>query len=36
MSPEILEGAELVNSGVFGGIVIGLVSAWLYQRYHRI
>ncbi|WP_193612469.1 PTS transporter subunit EIIC [Nocardioides lijunqiniae] len=42
MSPFVLglpaEGAEqaLINYGVLGGIVIGLVSAWLWQRYHRI
>src|SRR5688572_2592757 len=42
MSPMILgapeEGAaqELINYGVLGGIVMGLVSAWLWQRYHRI
>ena len=42
MSPQILgepaEGAaqELINYGVLGGIVMGLVSAWLWQRYHRI
>jgi N-acetylglucosamine PTS system EIICBA or EIICB component len=42
MSPMILgaaeEGAEqdLINYGVLGGIVMGLTSAWLWQRYHRI
>jgi PTS system N-acetylglucosamine-specific IIC component len=42
MSPVILgapEGdaeQELINYGVLGGIVTGLVSAWLWQRYHRI
>jgi len=42
MSPFVLgtpaEGAdqELVNFGVLGGIVMGLVSAYLWQRYHRI
>ena len=42
MSPVILglpEGdakQELINYGVLGGIVAGLVSAWLWQRYHRI
>ncbi|WP_308195196.1 MULTISPECIES: PTS transporter subunit EIIC [Nocardioides] len=42
MSPVILglpdEGADqqLINYGVLGGIVAGLVSAWLWQRYHRI
>ena len=36
MSPEILDGDELINYGVLGGIVSGLVSAWLWQRYHRI
>ncbi|MEJ7794488.1 MAG: PTS transporter subunit EIIC [Nocardioides sp.] len=42
MSPVVLgappEGEEqaLINYGVLGGIVIGLVSAFLWQRYHRI
>jgi PTS system N-acetylglucosamine-specific IIC component len=36
MSPMILDGDELINYGVLGGIVAGLVSAWLWQRYHRI
>ncbi|MCY4727049.1 PTS transporter subunit EIIC [Nocardioides sp. STR2] len=36
MSPYVLEGDELINYGVLGGIVMGLVSAWLWQRYHRI
>ena len=42
MSPFVLglpaEGAEqeLIDYGVLGGIVMGLVSAWLWQRYHRI
>jgi PTS system N-acetylglucosamine-specific IIC component len=42
MSPVILglpgegEEQELINYGVLGGIVAGLVSAWLWQRYHRI
>jgi PTS system N-acetylglucosamine-specific IIC component len=42
MSPFVLglpaEGQpqELINYGVLGGIVMGLVSAYLWQRYHRI
>jgi N-acetylglucosamine PTS system EIICBA or EIICB component len=42
MSPVILgapEGdakQELINYGVLGGIVTGLVSAWLWQKYHRV
>jgi N-acetylglucosamine PTS system EIICBA or EIICB component len=42
MSPFVLgvapegEEQELINYGVLGGIVMGLVSAWLWQRYHRI
>lgn len=42
MSPVVLglpEGdaeQELINYGVLGGIVMGLVSAFLWQRYHRI
>ena len=42
MSPLVLgaaaEGAEqeLIDYGVLGGIVMGLVSAFLWQRYHRI
>ena len=42
MSPLVLgtpaEGEEqaLINYGVLGGIVVGLASAFLWQRYHRI
>jgi N-acetylglucosamine PTS system EIICBA or EIICB component len=42
MSPIVLgepaegEVQELINFGVLGGIVMGLVSAFLWQRYHRI
>jgi N-acetylglucosamine PTS system EIICBA or EIICB component len=42
MSPFVLglpgkdEEQELINYGVLGGIVMGLVTAWLWQRYHRI
>jgi N-acetylglucosamine PTS system EIICBA or EIICB component len=42
MSPYVLdkapEGAEqeLINYGVLGGIVMGLVAAFLWQKYHRI
>lgn len=42
LSPYVLgkpaEGdpQELINYGVLGGIVIGLVAALLYQRYYRI
>jgi len=42
MSPLILgapaEGGtqELINYGVLGGILMGLVSGWLWQRYYRI
>ncbi len=42
MSPYVLDPPakggtqELINYGVLGGIVMGLVSALLWQRYHRI
>ena len=36
MSPYVLEGEELINYGVLGGIAMGLLAAWLWQRYHRI
>ena len=42
MSPSILglpgegETQQLINYGVLGGIVMGLLSAFLWQRYHRI
>ena len=42
MSPFVLglpaEGGKqaLINYGVLGGILMGLVSGWLWQRYYRI
>jgi PTS system N-acetylglucosamine-specific IIC component len=43
LSPYVLEGEldrdgnqELINYGVLGGIVIGLVAALLFQKYYRI
>jgi PTS system N-acetylglucosamine-specific IIC component len=45
MTPFVLDGATVdeaklgtggVQYGVLGGIVMGLVSAYLWQRYHRI
>jgi PTS system N-acetylglucosamine-specific IIC component len=41
MSPYVLDVADdgtqpLINYGVLGGIVMGLISAFLWQRYHRI
>ncbi len=42
MAPLVLgapaEGEEppVIDYGVLAGIVIGLVSAWLWQRYHRV
>lgn len=42
LSPYVLgeaaegEKQELINYGVLGGIVIGLVAALLYQKYYRI
>jgi PTS system N-acetylglucosamine-specific IIC component len=41
MSPYVLEPAvgtssEVIDYGVFGGIVIGIVSALLWQRFYRI
>ncbi len=42
MSPHILEEAaegevqRLINWGVLGGILVGIMAALLWQRYHRI
>ncbi|HSJ60431.1 MAG TPA: PTS transporter subunit EIIC [Jiangellaceae bacterium] len=42
MSPHVLgtpeegEAQELVNFGVLGGIIMGIVAALLWQRYYRI
>ncbi|HHX46499.1 MAG TPA: PTS transporter subunit EIIC, partial [Brevibacterium sp.] len=30
------EGENAINFGVLGGIVVGIITALLYQRYHRI
>ncbi|NDL63246.1 PTS transporter subunit EIIC [Acerihabitans arboris] len=29
-------GIQTLETGVFGGVVVGLASAWLHQRYHKI
>ena len=43
MSPFVLEGQldkageqAQINYSVFGGIIIGLLTAWLFDRYHTI
>ncbi|WP_068271223.1 PTS transporter subunit EIIC [Aldersonia kunmingensis] len=43
MSPIVLEGEvdstgkqAMINYSVFAGIVVGLVTAWLFDRYHTI
>lgn len=43
MSPIVLPGAttpagdqEMINYSVFAGIIIGIVTAWLFDRYHTI
>ena len=37
MSPYVLDrGAETVDYGVFGGIVIGITAALLWQRFYRV
>ena len=37
LAPEqAFSGYTYQNPGVFGGIVIGLLAAWFWQRYHRV
>ena len=43
MSPVVLDGVTnvageqaMINYSVFGGIIVGLVTAWLFDRYHNI
>lgn len=43
MSPIVLDGVmdasgeqAMINYSVFAGIVVGLVTAWLFDRYHNI
>ncbi|MFJ9343920.1 PTS transporter subunit EIIC [Streptomyces sp. NPDC101733] len=33
---DTFAGFTYQNPGVFGGIVMGLLSAWFWQRYHRV
>ncbi|MFJ3924907.1 PTS transporter subunit EIIC [Streptomyces sp. NPDC090022] len=33
---EAFAGYTYTNPGVFGGIVMGLLTAWFWQRYHRV
>ncbi|MFI2734532.1 PTS transporter subunit EIIC [Streptomyces sp. NPDC018711] len=36
LSPEqVFTGYTYQNPGVFGGILMGLMAAWFWQRYHR-
>ncbi|WP_040157295.1 PTS transporter subunit EIIC [Mobilicoccus massiliensis] len=42
MSPVVLAGKTdvkgeplMINFGVLGGVLVGLIAAWLWQRYHR-
>jgi len=34
--PEEGQKQELINYSVFAGIIVGLVAAWLFDRYHTI
>ena len=36
MSPVVLDGDNKINYSVFGGILIGLITAFLFDRYHNI
>ncbi len=36
LAPESRGSSDLIDYGVFGGIVIGLLSAVLWQRFHRV
>ncbi|WP_434590143.1 PTS transporter subunit EIIC [Streptomyces sp. A5-4] len=36
LAGETFTAATYQNPGVFGGIVMGLMSAWFWQRYHRV
>ena len=43
MSPVVLDGVTnaagepaTINYSVFGGIIVGVVTAWLFDRYHNI
>lgn len=43
MSPVVLEGVEdaagdqaMIDYSVFGGIIVGLITAWLFDKYHDI
>ncbi|OEJ32149.1 PTS transporter subunit EIIC [Streptomyces subrutilus] len=35
-STDTFQGFTYQNPGVFGGIVMGLLAAWFWQRYHRV
>ena len=36
MSPVVLEDGAQINYSVFAGIIAGLLTAWLFDRYHTI
>ncbi len=33
--PDTVMGMETIQTGVFGGILIGVVAAWLFNRFHK-
>ncbi|MFC9298951.1 PTS transporter subunit EIIC [Streptomyces sp. NPDC057011] len=33
---DAFDGFTYQNPGVFGGIIMGLLAAWFWQRYHRV
>ncbi|WP_111765678.1 glucose PTS transporter subunit IIA [Nakamurella deserti] len=36
MSPVVLDGDEVINFSVFAGILVGLITAVLFDRFHNI
>ena len=34
--PRAIMGIPSIETGMFGGIVVGVVAAWVYNRYHKL
>ncbi|WP_062268630.1 PTS glucose transporter subunit IIBC [Endozoicomonas arenosclerae] len=36
VEPSSIMGIDTIETGVFGGIIVGILAAWLFNRYYKI